>query len=105
MFNKSTGIIDNGYGYSYIIFFLCAISTSLLVFWLSDKMPATKFIKTISNGTFVVLGTHMPILLILNKLLPKVMEEFLPFITIILCYFIIIFCERYCPILLGKIKH
>ena len=105
MFNKPTGIIDNGYGYSYIIFFLCAISTSLLVFWLSDKKPATKFIKTISNGTFVVLGTHMPILLILNKLLPKVMEEFLPFITIILCYFIIIFCERYCPILLGKIKH
>ena len=103
--NKATGIIDNGYGFSYIIFFTCAVSTTLLTFWVSDKVTPTKFIITISKGTFVVLGTHMPILLILSKLLPKVMEEILPFITILLCYYIIIFCERYCPILLGKIKH
>ena len=104
-FNKATGIIDNGYGYSYTVFLLCAVSTTLLIFWLSDKVKSTKFIITISNGTFVILGTHMPILYILNKIVPKAMEEFLPFITIILCYYIIIFCEKYCPILLGKIKH
>lgn len=103
--NKATGIIDNGYGYSYIIFFICAIAISLLIFWISNKIPPNKFIVTISKGTFVVLGTHMPILLILNKLLPPKTEQILPFITIALCYYIIIFCEKYCPILLGKIKH
>ena len=103
--NKATGIIDNGYGYSYIIFLICAISTSLLVFYLSNQIPPTKFISTISKGTFVVLGTHMPILLILKKILPHIMEQLLPFFTIILCYYIIIFCEKYCPILLGRIKH
>ena len=103
--NKATGIIDNGYGYSYIIFFICAISTSLLVFYLSNKIPPSKFLTTISKGTFVVLGTHMPILLILKKLLPDIMEQILPLITIIISYYIIIFCERYCPILLGKIQY
>jgi fucose 4-O-acetylase-like acetyltransferase len=102
--NQATGIIDNGYGYSYIIFFMCAIFSTLLIFWLSDKIPSSRFTETISKGTLVVLGTHIPLLTILRHMLSNEFEFLFPIITIITCYYIIIGCERYCPILLGKIK-
>lgn len=105
LFNGSCSIVANDYGYSYLIFVLNAISSSLLVFILSTKIPTTKFTKTISTGTLVVLGTHIPILHMLNHVLPNEISYLFPFITIIACYYIIVLCERFCPILLGKWKY
>ena len=102
--NQATGIVSNGYGYSYIIFFMCAIFSTLFLFWLSNKIPSSRYIETISKGTLVVLGVHMPLLTILRHYFPNELELLFPFITIIICYYIIIVCERYFPILLGKMK-
>lgn len=102
LFNGCCGIVANDYGRSYLIFVANAIISSLLLFILSTKIPTKKFTQTISIGTLVVLGTHIPILRILEYLLPNSISFTFPFITIIVCYYIIIFCEKYCPILLGK---
>ena len=102
LFNGNCGIVANDYGRSYPIFVANAIMSSLLLFILSTKIPTTKFTQTISIGTIVVLGTHIPILHILDHLLPNIISFTFPFITIVVCYYIIILCEKYCPILLGK---
>lgn len=103
--NGRCDIYSNIYGYSYFIAMTNALLTTLLLFWTTFKIPANKFIETISKGTLVILGMHMPLLRVLDKLLPQRISFFFPFIVIVLCYYITLFCERYCPILLGKIKH
>ena len=105
LLNGRCSINSNEYGRSYLIFTINAILSSLLLFIISTKIPTTKFTETISTGTLVVLGTHIPILHILNHLLPNTISFLFPLITIVVCYFIIVFCERYCPILLGKWKY
>ena len=105
LLNGCCGINSNEYGRSYLIFAANAILSSLLLFIISTKIPTTKFTETISTGTLVVLGTHIPILHILNHLLPSTISFSFPFITMVVCYYIIVLCERYCPILLGKWKY
>ena len=102
LINGKCSINSNMYGISYPLFVMNAIISSILLFTIAEKIPNTKFIKTISKGTLIVLGTHMPILRILGILLPERLSFTFPFITIILCYYVIIACERYCPMLLGK---
>lgn len=100
----TSSIVANEYGLSYIIFSLNAILSSILLLNISCKIPSSKFIEAISKGTLVVLGTHMPILHVLNCLLPSRWSFTFPLITISICYYIIVLCERYCPILMGKWK-
>lgn len=102
LFNGRCNIFFDDYGRSYLVFVANAVSSSLLLFILSTKIPTTKFTKTISKGTLVVLGTHIPILHILNHILPNAFSFSFPFVTIVFCYYIIVFCEKNCPILLGK---
>lgn len=100
--NNYCDIYNGNYGYSYIIATTNALLFTLLLFGLVNRLPSSSFIQTISKGTLIVLGTHMPILRILGILLPERLSFTFPFITIYLCYYIIIACERYCPMLLGK---
>jgi hypothetical protein len=44
----------------------------------------------------------MPILQTLEYLFPDNISFLFPIITVIICYYLIIICEKYCPILLGK---
>ena len=100
--NNAHGINDNDFGYSYCLYAFIAILTTLLLFTLSSKLPPIEFVKTISRGTLVVLGSHIPILHILQYSLPETVSFLFPFITIIFCYLIIVICEKYFPVLLGK---
>mgnify|MGYP002857972121 FL=1 len=100
--NGYVSLGDYNYGRSYLLFIVNAIISSVLILALSAEIPQSKYIITISKGTLVVLGTHMSILQILNHLLPDSLSLLFPFITMIVCYYIIVLCERYCPILLGK---
>lgn len=102
LFNGNCSIVSNDYGRSYLLFVVNAISSSVLLFILSTKIPTTKFTETISTGTLVVLGTHIPILHILDYLFPEVFSFAFPIITMIVCYYIILLCMKHCPILLGK---
>lgn len=104
LINGKCSINSNTYGRSYLLFVLNAVISSILLFVLAEKIPNTKFFKTISNGTLVVLGTHMPILHILHHLLPDKLSFLFPVISIIICYYIIVICECYFPLLLGKWK-
>ena len=103
--NNYCDIYNSQYGYSYLIAAIVACIILLLLFVLTYRLPQSKYVETISKGTLVVLGTHMPILYILNRLLPEILSFVFPFITIIVCYHIILLCERFCPILLGKWKY
>lgn len=104
LFNGHFDIYNNVWGYNYFFSAAIAIISSIFLFWFSSKIPHSKFTETISKGTLIILGTHWPILCILTRILPLSLEFVYPFIVIIVCYYIIIFCERFCPILLGKIK-
>ena len=97
-------IYNSEYGYSYLIAASVAILFTLMLFWFANKLPPSKFIETISNGTFIVLGVHMPILRMLNHTLGDSASFLFPFITLLISYHIILFCEKFCPILLGKWK-
>lgn len=98
-------IYNSRYGYSYLVAAIIACGFSLLLFVLTYRLPSLRFVETISKGTMVVLGTHMSILRILNHLLPNVIPLSFLVITIIVCYYIILLCERYCPVLLGKWRY
>jgi len=102
LFNGSCSLGAYDYGRSYLLFVVNAISSSVLLFILSTKIPTTKFTEIISTGTLVVLGTHIPILHTLDYLFPEVISFAFPFITMIVCYYIILLCKEHCPILLGK---
>lgn len=100
--NNYCDIYNSLYGYSYLIAAINACILSLLLFVLTYRLPPSKYVETISKGTLVVLSTHMPILQILNHLLPDTLTVIFPFITIVVSYYIIVLCERLCPVLLGK---
>lgn len=103
--NGRCDIYSNIYGHSYFIAMANAMAATLLLMWATSRIPSNIFTETISKGTIVILGLHMPILHLLDKLLPHYLSIIFPFFVILICYFIILFCERYCPILLGKIRH
>lgn len=102
--NNYCDIYNGNYGYSYLIAVVVATLFTLLLSWLASKLPPSRFIETISKGTLVVLGLHMTIFQILCSILPDTVDFLFPFITIVICYYAIVFCEKYCPILLGKVK-
>ena len=104
LLNKAYGINGNHYGISYTIFFINATLSSLFIFWISNLIPSKRFIETISKGTFVILGAHGPIIYILKHLIPNDITIIIPFVTFIICYYVIILCENYFPMLLGKIN-
>lgn len=104
LINGRCSINSNTYGISYLLFVLNASISTILLFVLADKVPNTKFIKTISKGSLVVLGTHMPISKVLYFLFPGKLAFLSPIIIMIICYYIILLYERYCPLLLGKGK-
>lgn len=97
-------IYNSNYGYSYLLAAVNAILFTFLLFWVSNKLSASKIIQTISNGTLVVLGMHMPLLYIFQSIFPDVLSFLFPFITMAICYYTILLCDKYCPILLGRIK-
>lgn len=104
LINGHFDIYNNVWGYNYLLSAAIAVFSSIFLFWFSSKIPHSTFTESISKGTLVILGTHWPILCILARILPSSLEFVHPFIVIIVCYYITIFCERFCPILLGKVK-
>ena len=102
LINGKSDIYGNQFGLSYAIFVINASLSTLLLIIITSRIQTMKVVRIVSKGTLVVLGMHRPILQILNFLLPNTLSPIFPFITIVVCYYIILLCERYCPILLGK---
>ena len=104
LINGFCSINSNSYGISYSLFFLNAIASSVFVFILSDYIPSTTFCTVISKGTLLILGLHFPIMSILNSVLPSFCDTIIPILTLFLCYYPILWLNKWCPLLLGKIK-
>ena len=105
MFNGSTSINSNLFGRSYILFFINASLSTLFVFRITHYIPQNKFITTISKGTLLVLGLHIPIMKTLDLLFPTCLHELLPLFVLPICYYPILWLEKWCPPLIGRIKN
>lgn len=105
LLNGVSSINGNEYGLSYILFLINAIASTLFVFGISSLIPCNKFSTTLSKGTLLILGLHMPIMNLLNIVLPQFCDSLIPIITVLLLYFPIKWCDNWCPLLLGKIKN
>ena len=101
--NGNSSINSNVYGISYVVFFIFASISSVIIFELSSCLPELKFVTIISNGTLLILGLHIPIMKALDMVCPSCLHEFLPLAVLPICYFPIIYLYKWCPILLGKV--
>ena len=104
LFNGSTSINSNQFGLSYIIFFINASISTLFVFRITNNIPQNKFITTISKGTLLVLGLHIPIMNTLDFIFPTFLHDLLPLFVLPICYYPILWLEKWCPPLIGRIK-
>lgn len=102
--NGKCSILNNEFGLSYVIFCINAIITTILLFVISNKIPSCSFFVVFSKGTLFILGLNLQLIYLLDFLLPQWIKFAIPFIVMVLCYYPIMFLDRWCPILLGKIK-
>lgn len=100
--NGNTSINSNIFGISYSVFFVFASISSVVLFELSNYFPPLKFVTVISNGTLLILGLHIPIMKFLDMITPSCFHEFLPLAVLPICYYPIVYLNKWCPILLGK---
>ncbi len=97
-------INSNSYHYSYLRFSILAICSTLLLFYISINIKPIKFFEIISKGTLLILGSHIFLFRILDMVIPQSINFIVPFITILATYYPIVFLDKHCPLLLGKIR-
>ena len=102
--NGYCSINENVFGRSYVVFLLNAMVSTLLLFYISSKIPYSKVITTFSKGTLLILGLHIPIMRALGMVLPSYFHNLLPLFVFAICYYPIIWIDKFCPELLGKVR-
>jgi len=102
--NGKCSILNNEFGLSYVIFCINAIITTILLFVFSNKISSSLMFVIFSKGTLLILGLNLQLIYLLDFLLPQWIKFAIPFLVMGLCYYPIILLDRWCPILLGKIK-
>lgn len=102
--NGYCSINENEFGCSYIFFGIDAIIVTLLLFYVASKLHFSKVITTFSKGTLFILGLHIPIMQFLSMVFPSDCYDYLPLLVLPICYFPILWIDRYCPELLGKVR-
>lgn len=102
--NGYCSINENVFGRLYVFFVLNAVLATLLLFYTASKFPSSKVITTFSKGTLLILGLHIPIMQVLDMALPSFFHELLPILVFAICYFPILWIDRFCPELLGKVR-
>lgn len=104
--NGKCGILETDYGLSFFLFSFNAMSSSILLFVFANYIPANIVCANISKGTLLILGIHMPLIEFIEYIdvIPPVFNFIVPFLVILICYYPIIWFDRYFPILIGKLK-
>lgn len=46
---------------TYLVFYICALCGSLVLFWICTKMPQNRIVEVFSIGTLLILTMHMPL--------------------------------------------
>ncbi len=95
-------IYFNEYNRTYLLFFINATTTTLLMLYLSSFLPTSGTVKTISNGTVIIIGTNVVLLQLLYLWLPSFCRFAFPFLVIAICYLPIVFFDKHLPVMLGK---
>lgn len=87
-------------GSSALLYYIIALSGTMLLICFIKKMQRNHIIEIISTGTFGILALHLYMLHDILFLEPT--RFFATTIILILLYPYILFANKYCPILLGK---
>lgn len=108
--NQWCDIMYNRYNSSFIVFFVNAVLGSLLLFYVCLFLKRSSIVEVLSVGTLIILGCHTRIAAVGSSVIHKFYDNEIfdglvsPIISMLVSYFIIIMSQKYCPILLGKIK-
>lgn len=102
-------------GPTFTVFYINALSGSVILFWLTSFLPQNNIVKVFSVGTLLLLTMHMPfdffILPVFHRLgITPPNNIFLAYlvpwiemcVVFMICYYPIVWLNKYCPILLGK---
>ena len=106
LFNGDVDIWIYHFGDNYLLFYVCAVVASILLFNICKMLKSNKIAETFSKGTFLILGLHS----IIIEICDKVFDIFnMPHLCVISSLFVMLLCYlpirlalRYCPVILGK---
>ena len=96
------------FGNNIVLYLLGGVCGTSMIFFICKYLERYNFkwLKTISQGTIIILGFHIFLVQILRKIFPE--PSFLDYVWSLLIIFlfipVIIFTQRYIPILLGKYR-
>lgn len=95
-------------GTNIVLFYISAIglSAALMSLCAMHLNITSPIVEKLSNGTLLILATHLIIYWKIPTLpVPEIIQSMLNIIIIlIVSYGLIVFCEKYCPVLMGKKK-
>ena len=104
LYNYGSGInaFRCDFGKNIFLFYLVSFALSIILFIICHTFSSKDyhFIRTISNGTLFILCTHLIIIWKINSILEN--SILISIIVLLISYPLIMLCERYCPILIGK---
>ena len=108
MLNGETEIWRYIFGANYALFYVRALTASILLFNLCKNLKTNKIVETFSKGTLLIMGLHSPIIEVCGKIF-DVLGMSNPYlcwvssiIVMLLCYYPIRLALKYCPVVLGK---
>ncbi len=103
-------------GPTYMVFFVCAMFGSLVLFWICTKLPRLKIVEVFSIGTLLILLLHKELdffirpvfhLMGLTPTTTYIGASLLPWFEVVLefiiFYYPILWLNSHFPILLGKV--
>ena len=106
LFNGDVDMWIHRFGDNYILFYVCALVASILLFNACKILKSSKYAETFSKGTFLILGLHSIIIEICDKVFDILNLPHLcvisSLVVMLLCYYPIRLALRYCPVILGK---
>lgn len=107
--NGHVDMVQCKYGSSLFFFYIITNSISFIVMLFCSLLfrENIKIITTISNGTLLVLAVHYCFISAAERLCTfetPLSRFWLGCCILFICYWAIILCERFMPIMLGKIK-
>ena len=108
-YNSLVKMYINGYDDNIILFFLGGYAGTIMIFIISKWLNRFKFngVITISKGTILILGFHMYFLIHLVRKISaeaSYMDIVWSLVVVILFIPIILFTEKYIPLLMGKYR-
>ncbi len=102
LINGRSDIFFNEYGYTYLLFFINASTTTLLILYICSFLPNSSIVKSISNGTIIIIGSNQVLINLMYLWLPSYWYYTIPFLVIAICYIPITLFDRKLPLMLGK---